>query len=110
VSRRPGQHVLRDCGRVLHAGATPRFADIAKSSLALTVETVEAALTPQTAGVIIVHVGGIVSPDVVAIRELCDRRGLFLVEDAAHAHGCSLGGRSAGTFGVAGLFPSTRRR
>jgi perosamine synthetase len=54
--------------------------------------------------VIIVHVGGIISPDVVAIRELCDRRGLFLVEDAAHAHGCSLGGRSAGTFGVAGTF------
>jgi perosamine synthetase len=100
----PANTFFATSAAVLHAGATPRFADIAESSLALTAETVEAALTPQTVGVIIVHVGGIISPDVVAIRELCDRRGLFLVEDAAHAHGCSLGGRSAGTFGVAGTF------
>jgi perosamine synthetase len=100
----PANTFFATSAAVLHAGATPRFADIAESSLALTAETVEAALTPQTVGVIIVHVGGIISPDVIAIRELCDRRGLFLVEDAAHAHGCSLGGRSAGTFGVAGTF------
>ena len=100
----PANTFFATAAAVLHAGATPHFADIAESTLALTVETVEAALTPRTAGVIIVHVGGIVSPDVVAIRELCDRRGLFLVEDAAHAHGCSLGGRSAGAFGVAGTF------
>ena len=84
----PANTFFATAAAVLHAGATPRFADIAESTLALTAETVEAALTPQTAGVIIVHVGGIVSPDVVAIRELCDRRGLFLMEDAAHAHGC----------------------
>ena len=100
----PANTFFATAAAVLHAGATPRFADVAEASLALTAETVEAALTPRTAGVIIVHVGGMVAPDVVAIRELCDRRGLFLVEDAAHAHGSSLGGRSAGTFGVAGTF------
>jgi dTDP-4-amino-4,6-dideoxygalactose transaminase len=100
----PANTFFATAGAVLHAGATPRFADVAEASLALTAETVEAALTPRTAGVIIVHVGGMIAPDVVAIRELCDRRGLFLVEDAAHAHGSSLGGRSAGTFGVAGTF------
>ena len=45
-----------------------------------------------------------ITPEVDAIRALCDRRGVALVEDAAHAHGCSLDGRMAGTFGLAGAF------
>jgi perosamine synthetase len=89
---------------VVHAGGTPRFADVSPTTLALTADTVQAALTPRTVGVVVVHVGGMVTPDVVAIRELCDGRGLFLVEDAAHAHGSSLDGHAAGTFGVAGTF------
>jgi perosamine synthetase len=100
----PANTFFATAAAVMHAGATPRFADVSETSLALTAQTVEAALTSETAGVVIVHIGGMVAPDVVAIRELCDRRGLFLVEDAAHAHGSSLGGRSAGTFGVAGTF------
>jgi dTDP-4-amino-4,6-dideoxygalactose transaminase len=51
-----------------------------------------------------VHIGGAISPEVEAIRRLCDARGLFLVEDAAHAHGSSLDGRPAGSFGDAGAF------
>jgi dTDP-4-amino-4,6-dideoxygalactose transaminase len=38
------------------------------------------------------------------IQALASRRGLWIVEDAAHAHGSSLNGRQAGTFGVAGTF------
>ena len=72
--------------------------------MALSPATIEAALTEQTAGVVLVHIGGLVSPDTPAIAELCRRRGLWLVEDAAHAHGCALDGRSAGTFGVAAAF------
>jgi len=89
---------------VLHAGGTPRFADVSADTLALSVETVEAALTPDTAGVVLVHIGGAISPDTVAIAKLCEERGIFLFEDAAHAHGASYGGRMAGTFGVAGAF------
>lgn len=100
----PANTFYATAGAVVHAGGTPRFADVAESTLALSVETIEAALTANTAGVVIVHIGGLISPDVIAIREFCDRRGLFLLEDAAHAHGCSLDGRSAGSFGVAGTF------
>ena len=38
------------------------------------------------------------------LREFCDARGLTLVEDCAHAHGCSFNGWAAGTIGVAGAF------
>lgn len=87
-----------------HAGGRPRFADVDPITLALSPSSVEAAITPETAAVIVVHIGGLVSPDLPALRDLCDRRGVALVEDAAHAHGSTLGGRPAGTFGVAGTF------
>src|SRR5437870_13488926 len=78
---------------VVHAGGTPRFVDIAADTFALTAAAVEGALTSETAGVVVVHVGGVVSPELEAIAELCRDRGLFLVEDAAHAHRAALPGR-----------------
>jgi dTDP-4-amino-4,6-dideoxygalactose transaminase len=89
---------------VLHAGGKVRFADVDPSTFALSLETVRAALTPKTVGVIIVHIGGIVSPETPAIAAFCKEKGLFFLEDAAHAHGSTLGGKAAGTFGVAASF------
>ncbi len=100
----PANTFFATAAAVLHAGGTARFADVAPDTLALSVETVEAALTENTAGVVLVHIGGLITREVDAIRDLCDRRGLFLVEDAAHAHGSSLDGRPAGSFGVAAAF------
>ncbi|HEY3096420.1 MAG TPA: aminotransferase class I/II-fold pyridoxal phosphate-dependent enzyme, partial [Acidimicrobiia bacterium] len=100
----PANTFFATAAAVVHAGGAPRFADVAQDTLALSAETVEAALTENTAGVIVVHIGGLISPEVEAIKQLCDARGLFLVEDAAHAHGSSLDGRPAGAFGVAGAF------
>ncbi len=100
----PANTFFATAAAVLHAGGSPRFADVAPDTLALSAGTVEAALTESTAGVIVVHIGGLISPEVEEIRQLCDARGLFLVEDAAHAHGSSLDGRAAGAFGVAGAF------
>ena len=91
-------------GAVAHAGGVPRFADVSSDTLALSVATVEAALTERTVGVVIVHIGGLVTPEIDAIRSLCDRRGIWLFEDAAHAHGSRYDGRSAGSFGIAGAF------
>ena len=86
------------------AGARPVFADVDAATMALSVATVTAALTPTTAAVVLVHIGGLVSPDTPALRALCDLRGIALVEDAAHAHGSTLDGTPAGSFGVAGTF------
>ena len=89
---------------VIHAGGSPRFADVAPDTLALSASTVEAALGENAAGVVLVHIGGVITPETEAIRDLCERRGLFLVEDAAHAHGSSLDGQPAGSFGIAAAF------
>ncbi|WP_354644019.1 DegT/DnrJ/EryC1/StrS family aminotransferase [Kitasatospora camelliae] len=91
-------------GAVLHAGGRPVLADVDPATLALGPDTLRAALTPDTAAVVLVHIGGLITPDVDALRAICDERGIPLVEDAAHAHGSSFQGRPAGTFGLAGAF------
>ncbi len=89
---------------VLRAGANPVFADVSPDTLALTARDVEAVLTPSTRAVILVHVGGLIPPDIAELVAFCAGRGLLLVEDAAHAHGCRHGETYAGSFGVAGAF------
>src|SRR5262245_55120876 len=89
---------------VIHAGGRPRFADVDRATMGLTVETVGAAISSETAAVILVHIGGLVSPETRKIAAFCRHHDLFLVEDAAHAHGSSLDGRMAGTFGRAAAF------
>ncbi|MEX5634079.1 DegT/DnrJ/EryC1/StrS family aminotransferase [Parafrankia sp. FMc2] len=89
---------------VLRAGGNPVFADVSADTFALSAETVSAAVTPRTKAVVIVHIGGLIPPDIDELRAILDERGIALVEDAAHAHGSSLAGRYAGSFGLAGSF------
>jgi perosamine synthetase len=100
----PANTFFATAAAVIHAGGRVRLADVDERTLALSVATVEAALTDQTAGVVLVHIGGLISPETPAIRDLCRRKGLFFVEDAAHAHGSSLDGVAAGNFGVGAAF------
>ncbi len=88
----------------VHAGASIRLADVSADTLALSAATVEAALSNRTAAVVLVHIGGLITPEVDAIRALCDRHGVVLVEDAAHAHGAAFDGRPAGRFGRVSAF------
>jgi len=100
----PANTFFASAAAVVHAGGRPRFADVSAATLALSRSTVEAALTDSTAGVMLVHIGGLITPEVRDIRQLCDERGLFLLEDAAHAHGAAYDGGPAGTFGHAAAF------
>jgi perosamine synthetase len=100
----PANTFYATAAAVLQAGGRPVFADVELGTLALSRATVAAALTPQTAAVVHVHIGGMISPDIIGVRALCDERGIALIEDAAHAHGSTLDGRFAGSFGVTAAF------
>ena len=89
---------------VVHAGGNPVFIDMDPDSFAIRPEDVERALTPATAGIVVVHIGGIVSARMPELQDLAQRKGLWLVEDAAHAHGSSYRGTMAGAFGIAAAF------
>ena len=100
----PANTFYATAAAVLQAGGRPVFADVELGTLALSRDTVAAALTPGTAAVVHVHIGGTISPAVTGLRALCDERGIALIEDAAHAHGSTLDGRFAGSFGVSAAF------
>lgn len=89
---------------VIHAGGRPRFVDTDPTTFAVSLEEIKRRLTDDTAGVVVVHIAGIVTPEMPAIRDFCKERGLFLLEDAAHAQGCAVNGQAAGTFGDAASF------
>lgn len=89
---------------VVLAGGRVRFVDAEPATFSCSVPALEAAATPQTAGVIVVHIGGIITPEIEAIRSWCDERGIWLFEDAAHAHGSRLNGKMAGRFGRAAAY------
>ncbi|MFI7319719.1 DegT/DnrJ/EryC1/StrS family aminotransferase [Streptomyces venezuelae] len=90
----------------VRAGAAVRFVDIELDGLGMDPDALRAALDrhPDTAAVLPVHIGGIVSPALDPALDLCRRRGIPVVEDAAHAFGATLGGRPAGSFGRFGAF------
>jgi perosamine synthetase len=100
----PANTFFATAAAVIHAGGRPVLMDTDPDSFGTAPEELERRLTPRTAGAIVVHIGGIVSgrmPELVAVAA---REGIWLVEDAAHAHGSSLAGTKAGTFGIAGAF------
>ena len=84
-------------------GGVPQFLDMDETSFAPSLEMVEAALArpplaagAEIAGLVWVHIGGVISPEFPAVVELCRARGLFVIEDAAHAHGSAIGGVKSG--------------
>ncbi len=100
----PANTFFATAAAIVNAGGRPLLMDTDPDTLGTSPEEVERRLTPATSAVVVVHIGGLVSPQMPAIRAFCDRRGVHLVEDAAHAHGARFGRHHAGTFGIAGAF------
>lgn len=88
---------------VIHAGATPVFCDVVEGTGLIDCDSAEAALTERTAAILAVHLYGQVC-DMNRLRHIADARGLFLLEDAAQAHGATFRGRRAGSIGDAAAF------
>jgi dTDP-4-amino-4,6-dideoxygalactose transaminase len=89
---------------VRYAGATPVFADIVgNGDLGISVDSVAAAITERTKAVIPVHFAGY-PIDIEALGDLCSKRGIALIEDAAHTPDIAVGERKLGTFGDSGCF------
>lgn len=83
---------------IVRSGLRPVFVDIDPESGNVTPESIEAAVTPDTSAVLVVHLGGWPA-DMPGIRSVCDRHNLRLIEDCAQAHGAMIGDRHVGTFG-----------
>lgn len=100
----PNNTFWADARAVQEAGGIPVFADCNRDDLCLSVEDVERRITSKTKAVIVVHIGGHIAFQINELVDLCERKGIALIEDCAHAHGAEWNGKRAGTFGIAGSY------
>jgi len=87
---------------ITEAGAKPVFVDI-DEYFHIDPLKIEAKITPRTKAVIPVHLYG-QPADIAAVKALCEKHKLHLVEDCAQSHFADADGRFTGTFGMAGTF------
>jgi dTDP-4-amino-4,6-dideoxygalactose transaminase len=83
---------------ITQAGGVVRFVDVDDSTMTMDPAALEAAVTPRTVGIVPVHLYG-QSADMDPILAVARKHGLWVVEDAAQAHGARYHGRQTGTMG-----------
>jgi dTDP-4-amino-4,6-dideoxygalactose transaminase len=88
---------------ILHASATPVFAEIDPRTLCLDADDAERKITKRTRAMCVVQVFGNV-PDMERFRAIADRHGIALIEDSSHAHGATFRGKKVGAFGDIACF------
>lgn len=100
----PAQTFVADINAVMLVGAAPVMADCTSfEDWNMDPADIERKITDKTKAVMIVHYAG-VPCDMDAITAVCERRGLKLIEDCAHAPGARYKGRNVGTFGDIGCW------
>ena len=88
---------------VTYCGARPVFVDAEPDTWTIDPAAIEAKITPRTKGIIVVHLFGHPA-DMDPINAIARRHGLFVMEDAAQAHGAEGRGRRAGSLGDIATF------
>jgi dTDP-4-amino-4,6-dideoxygalactose transaminase len=99
----PANTFIATAWGVSHAGATPVFVDCYPDTWEIDVAQIEKNITEKTKAVIGVHLYG--HPfDIDSVKELCKKRGLYLIEDAAQAQGARYKGKMVGGSGEMACF------
>lgn len=88
---------------VVYCGAEPVFVDSELGTWNIDPQEVEEKITPRTKGIIAVHLYGHPA-DMIALRKIAERNGIFLIEDAAEAVGATCEGSVVGSIGDAAAF------
>jgi dTDP-4-amino-4,6-dideoxygalactose transaminase len=99
----PANSFIATAWGVSYTGATPVFVDCTSDTWQIDPAQIESRITRQTKAIIGVHLYG--QPfDVDAVKNVAARHKLFLVEDAAHAHGATYRNKRVGNFGDIACF------
>lgn len=99
----PGLTWQATAAACIDVNAVPVLVDVEPDTWCLAVELAEAAITQRTKAIIAVHLYGCM-PDMSALKRVCKKYGIFLIEDCAHQHGTSWKGKGIGSLGDVGCF------
>jgi len=88
---------------IVRCGAVPRFVDVNPDDLLMDLSRMEMAINPKTRAIVAVHLYGNCI-DIKQIVSVARSRGIKVIEDAAQAHGGTIGGLRAGSLGDVGCF------
>ena len=88
---------------IIHLGAKPVLVDIDEDSWCIDVKAVKKAITAKTKAILAVHLYGNMC-EMNELKELCDQKGIYLIEDSAEAIGSEYRGKKAGSMGDFGAF------
>ncbi len=99
----PALTYVASANAVKYCGANPIFADVDPYTWTVTPQLLEKAWTPNTVGVIPVHLFGLPAP-MIEINELCESRRAWCVEDCAESFGAKINDRTTGSFADASAF------
>jgi dTDP-4-amino-4,6-dideoxygalactose transaminase len=88
---------------IVHAGAIPVFVDIDPLTYLIDSSLVDAAITPKSKAILPVHLYGL-SADMDSLGDIAKRHNLWLIEDAAQAHGALFHGKPCGSLGDIACF------
>lgn len=94
----PSFSFIASVNPVLFCSATPVFCDINKKTFNIDTERIEGLITSKTKAIIPVHLYG-QPADMKLILEIAEKHGLFVIGDAAQAHGSKYSGKMVGSFG-----------
>lgn len=89
---------IASASSVVTAGATPVFADVDRTTQALSAETIAKVLTPKTKAIVVVHLAGIPA-EMDDIMDLARKHNIKVIEDCAQAHGARYKGQPVGSIG-----------
>lgn len=88
---------------VSYTGATPVFVDVDEKTYDIDPQQIEEKISEKTKAIIAVHLYGCLA-DMEKINKIAAKNNLYVIEDAAQAHGATIHGRKAGGFGMAAGF------
>ncbi len=99
----PAFTIISCLAAIVRSGARPIFCDVDPLSWNMRIKDVESKVTPQTKAVLMVHTYGLAA-EAQEIRDFCSDKNLYLIEDAAEAHGQIINKKKCGSFGDISTF------
>jgi len=106
----PTQTFAASVNCIIRSGNIPLIVDVDSKTQCLSKEIILQNMDEEVAGIVLVNMAGLITPEMLSIEEYCDDNGLFLLTDDAHSLGASYYDvymdhiRFAGSFGDAGVF------